>query len=310
MTTIHIGSRKSKLAMWQTNTVAAMLEESGLKTVISSMETKGDKILDVSIAKIGSKGVFTEELEDQLSSGATDIAVHSAKDMQSVLPAGFGLIAFTDREKVNDVLVSGDKSIDLEEKSRKIRIGTSSVRRIALLRHFYPHVEAVEMRGNLQTRIKKMEDGACDALMLAYAGVKRMEYDDMIIKVFSEEEFIPPVGQGCIAIEAAEGMDSEKREKIRACLNNVDSEDCLLAERAYLRTMEGGCSIPAFGLAVLDGEQIVLRGGLASLDGKTVLVKTETGPRATADEIGQRLGSYILENGGQEILAEIRRIQG
>ncbi len=310
MTTIHIGSRKSKLAMWQTNTVAAMLEESGLKTVISSMETKGDKILDVSIAKIGSKGVFTEELEDQLSGGATDIAVHSAKDMQSVLPAGFGLIAFTDREKVNDVLVSGDKSIDLDDTSRKIRIGTSSVRRIALLKHFYPHVETVEMRGNLQTRIQKMEDGVCDALMLAYAGVKRMEYDDMIIKIFSEEEFIPPVGQGCIAIEAAESLDPEKQEKVRACLNNVDSEDCLLAERAYLRTMEGGCSIPAFGLAVLDREQIVLRGGLASLDGETVLIHTEKGPRDQADAIGERLGNYILENGGQEILAEIKQLQG
>lgn len=310
MTTIHIGSRKSKLAMWQTETVAALLQEGGLETVISSMETKGDKVLDVSIAKIGSKGVFTEELEEQLAGGATDIAVHSAKDMQSMLPAGFGLIAFTDREKVNDVLLSRDKSIDIDDTSRKIRIGTSSVRRIALLKHYYPHVETVDMRGNLQTRIRKMEEGACDALLLAYAGVKRMEYEDMIVKIFSEEEFIPPVGQGCIAIEAADSLSGEKLERIRTCLNNPDSEDCLLAERAYLRTMEGGCSIPAFALAVLEGEQIVLRGGLASLDGKTLLVRTEKGPREEADELGQRLGKYILENGGQEILAEVRRIQG
>ncbi|MBU0960099.1 MAG: hydroxymethylbilane synthase [Proteobacteria bacterium] len=310
MTTIHIGSRKSKLAMWQTETVAALLEKSGLKTVISSMETKGDKILDVSIAKIGSKGVFTEELEEQLGGGTTDIAVHSAKDMQSILPAGFGLIAFTDREKVNDVLLSMDKSIDIEDKSRAIRIGTSSVRRIALLKHYYPHVETVDMRGNLQTRISKMKEGICDALILAYAGVKRMEYEDMIVKVFSEEEFIPPVGQGCIAIEAAESLNAEKQERVRACLNNPDSEDCLLAERAYLRTMEGGCSIPAFALAILDGQQIVLRGGLASLDGTTVLVRTEKGPREKAEELGQRLGKYILENGGREILAEVRRVQG
>ncbi|MBU1420300.1 MAG: hydroxymethylbilane synthase [Proteobacteria bacterium] len=310
MTTIHIGSRKSKLAMWQTETVAALLEKSGLKTVISSMETKGDKILDVSIAKIGSKGVFTEELEEQLGGGTTDIAVHSAKDMQSILPDGFGLIAFTDREKVNDVLLSMDKSIDIEDKSRAIRIGTSSVRRIALLKHYYPHVETVDMRGNLQTRISKMKQGICDALILAYAGVKRMEYEDMIVKVFSEEEFIPPVGQGCIAIEAAESLDAEKQEWVRACLNNPDSEDCLLAERAYLRTMEGGCSIPAFALAILDGQQIVLRGGLASLDGTTVLVKTEKGPRKEAEELGQRLGKFILENGGREILAEVRRVQG
>ena len=310
MTTINIGSRKSKLAMWQTNTVAGMLKKSGMETNISSMETKGDKILDVSIAKIGSKGVFTEELEDQLSNGTTDIAVHSAKDMQSILPAGFELIAFTDREKSNDVLVSRNKDIDLNNSGKTIRIGTSSVRRIALLKHFYPHVETVEMRGNLQTRIKKMDAGDCDALMLAYAGVKRMEYEDMIVKIFSEDDFIPPVGQGCIAIEAAISMDSEKRAKVRACLNNPDSESCLLAERAYLRTMEGGCSIPAFGLAVLDGNDLILRGGLASLDGKTVLIRTEKGPREQADAIGERLGNYILENGGKEILADIKGIQG
>lgn len=310
MTTIKIGSRKSKLAMWQTDTVAGMLEKSGMETNISSMETKGDKILDVSIAKIGSKGVFTEELEDQLSTGTTDIAVHSAKDMQSILPAGFELIAFTDREKSNDVLVSRNKDIDLSTSGKTIRIGTSSVRRIALLKHFYPHVETVEMRGNLQTRIKKMDAGDCDALMLAYAGVKRMEYEEMIVKIFSEDDFIPPVGQGCIAIEAAESLDSEKREKVRACLNNPDSESCLLAERAYLRTMEGGCSIPAFGLAVLDGNDLILRGGLASLDGKTVLTRTEKGPREQADAIGKRLGNYILKNGGKEILADIKRTQG
>jgi len=311
MTTIQIGSRKSKLAMWQTDTVAGMLQESGMETQIRSMETKGDKILDVSIAKIGTKGVFTEELEDQLGSGKTDIAVHSAKDMQSILPEGFELIAFTDREKPNDVLLSTDKTIDISDTSqKKIRIGTSSVRRIALLKHFYPHVETVEMRGNLQTRIQKMKDGACDALMLAYAGVKRMEYEDMIVKVFSEKEFIPPVGQGCIAIEAASTLSTEKHDKIRKCLNNPDSESCLLAERAYLRTMEGGCSIPAFGLALLDGNEITIRGGLASLDGKTVLIETEKGPRDQAEAIGERLGNVILTSGGKEILAEIKRIQG
>ncbi len=309
MTTIKIGSRKSKLAMWQTDTVAEMLQKSGMDTAISSMETKGDKILNVSIAKIGSKGVFTEELEEQLANGSTDIAVHSAKDMQSILPDGFGLIAFTDREKPNDVLLSNDASIDLNNSTKKIRIGTSSVRRIALLKHFYPHVEAVEMRGNLQTRIQKMTDGACDALMLAYAGVKRMEYEGMIVKIFSQQEFIPPVGQGCIAIEACESLSDAKRDAIRKCLNNPDSESCLLAERAYLRTMEGGCSIPAFGLAVLDGDELIIRGGLASLDGKTVLIDTVKGPREQADTIGEQLGNAILGKGGKEILAEIKRIQ-
>ena len=180
--------------MWQTETVARTLNEGGMETQINSMETKGDKILDVSIAKIGSKGVFTEELEVQLAAGITDIAVHSAKDMQSLLPAGFTLIAFTEREKVNDVLLSTDKSMDLADSSRPVKIGTSSVRRRALLRHYYPHVELVDMRGNLQTRIRKMQDGDCDALILAYAGVKRMGYEQMIVMEFDEKKFIPPFG--------------------------------------------------------------------------------------------------------------------
>ena len=309
MTAIAIGTRKSKLAMWQTESVARALEAEGMSTRISSMETIGDRVLDTSIAKIGSKGVFTEELEEQLASGVTDIAVHSAKDMQSTLPQGFELIAFTLREKVNDVLISEDRTIDLDDVSRKIRVGTSSVRRIALLRHFYPHVETVEMRGNLQTRIRKMQEGACDALMLAYAGVKRMEYEDMIVKIFSEEQFIPPVGQGCIAIEAATSLAADKKEKIRKCLNNVESEVCLLAERAYLRQLEGGCSIPAFGLATLRDGILTLNAGLASLDGRQILRKTVSGAAAEAVALGHEAGRYILENGGREILAAIRREQ-
>ena len=306
---ITIGSRKSKLAMWQTETVARALNTRGMETRICGMETKGDKILDTSIAKIGSKGVFTEELEDQLASGATDIAVHSAKDMQSQLPEGFCLIAFTQREKVNDVLISDDASIDLNDTSKVLRIGTSSVRRRALLRHYYPHLETVEMRGNLQTRIEKMRSGSCDALMLAYAGVKRMEYDGMIVKTFPADEFIPPVGQGCIAIEAAVSLAAEKRQAIRSCLNDPESESCLLAERAFLKTLEGGCSIPAFALAVLVGDQISLTGGLVSLDGSRIVKMTRTGRRDQAECIGTELGRTILEHGGREILAEIRRLQ-
>lgn len=295
--------------MWQTETVAAALGQNGMQTSISSMETIGDKKLDTSIAKIGSKGVFTEELEEQLASGVTDIAVHSAKDMQSTLPEGFELIAFTEREKVNDVLVSTDSSIDITDAGKKMRIGTSSVRRIALLKHFYPHLEPVEMRGNLQTRIQKMKDGACDALMLAYAGVKRMEYEDMIVHTFPEDQFVPPVGQGCIAIEAATSLTAEKRDKVRECLNNRESEACLLAERAYLKQLDGGCSIPAFGLATLSGDRISLKVGLVSLDGTKILKKEVQGSVAEAVELGRSAGVYILENGGTEMLAKIRGAQ-
>ncbi|MFW2368824.1 MAG: hydroxymethylbilane synthase [Desulforhopalus sp.] len=306
---ITIGTRKSKLAMWQTEMVAGYLGASGIKTQINSMETIGDKILDTSIAKIGSKGVFTVELEDQLASGITDIAVHSAKDMQSQLPEGFHLIAYTEREKVQDVLLSKDETVDISDSSRPLVVGTSSVRRRAFLQHFHPHVKIVEMRGNLQTRIRKMEEGACDALILAYAGVKRMGYEEMVVKVFDEQKFVPPVGQGCIAIEAATTLAGDKVAEIRACVNNLESEVCLLAERAFLKKLEGGCSIPAFGYAVLEGEGIRLTAGLASLDGVNILKTSEKGSAEDPEELGARVGEYILNHGGREMLAEIRRLQ-
>jgi len=307
---ITIGSRKSKLAMWQTETVAESLNANGMQTQINSMETLGDKVLDTSIAKIGSKGVFTVELEEQLAGGVTDIAVHSAKDMQSQLPEGFTLIAFTEREKVNDVLLSVDSSRDIADAARPLIIGTSSVRRKAFLRHYYPHVQIVEMRGNLQTRIKKMKAGDCDALMLAYAGVKRMGYEDMIIKDFDEKEFVPPVGQGCIAIEAATSLSSEKMAQIRSSLNNPESETCLLAERAFLKKLEGGCSIPAFGYAVLDGDELTLTAGLASLDGTTILRTEEKGTSSDPEGLGLKVAEYVLDNGGLEMLAAIKLAQG
>ena len=295
--------------MWQTETVAGYLNDAGLETQISSMDTIGDKILDTSIAKIGSKGVFTVELEEQLAGGITDIAVHSAKDMQSQLPEGFALIAFTEREKVNDVLLSTDKSIEITDSTRHLVIGTSSVRRRAFLRHFYPHVTIVEMRGNLQTRLEKMRRGDCDALLLAYAGVKRMGYGDMIVMEFNEQKFVPPVGQGCIAIESATSLAQDKILKIRACLNNPASEACLLAERAFLKKLEGGCSIPAFGYAILDGDELTLTAGLASLDGSRILRTTDKGALQNPEELGKRVGDYILNNGGREMLMEIRRSQ-
>ncbi len=308
MTTITVGSRKSKLAMWQTETVCELLNDRGIKTEIIALETKGDKILDRSIAKIGSKGVFTEELEEQLADGSVDIAVHSAKDMQSTLPEGFELIAFTEREKSHDVLLARGE-IDLADTETPIRVGTSSVRRVALLSHYYPHVAAVPMRGNLQTRVAKLEAGDCDALMLAYAGVTRMGYDEMIVHHFDEARFVPPVGQGCIAIESATSLSAAKKVLIRDCLNNQESEYCLRAERAFLKKMEGGCSIPAFGHAVLRGDLISLRAGLANLDGSWLLQETRSGSIDAPEALGQEVGTYILDNNGREVLGAIKAEQ-
>jgi hydroxymethylbilane synthase len=188
-------------------------------------------------------------------------------------------------------------------------IGTSSVRRRALLKLYYPHVETVDIRGNLQTRIRKMKEGLCDGIMLAYAGVHRMEMESMIVQTFPLDQFVPPVGQGCVAIEAAGTLAPEKREKIRSCLNNPDSEACLKAERAFLRRLEGGCSIPAFALGTLDGDRITLAGGLVSLDGKKDIISSRTGTRLNAGVIGDELGRHILDTGGRELLAEIRQQQ-
>ena len=305
MEKIKIGTRGSKLALWQAEYIADLLERGGLATEIVKITTKGDKILDVSIAKIGSKGVFTEEIEQQLATGQIDIAVHSAKDMQSELDPGFELVAFTEREIVNDVLV-GHQAIDIEQTEKPVIIGTSSTRRIATLKHFYPHVETKEVRGNLQTRIRKLEEGNYDALMLAYAGVKRMGYEDMIVKKFDETHFIPAVGQGSVAVEIHESLPSATVKKLRSLLNDTTTEKCLLAERAYLRRLQGGCSIPVFARATLSDETLRLSGGIVSLDGQERLVFDEVGMSDTPEELGEQLAEKVLTAGGDKILAAIK----
>lgn len=310
-TTIKIGTRRSKLALWQAYYVEELLQKAGMNTEIVEIDTRGDQVLDVSIAKIGSKGVFTEELEDQLRSGDIDIAVHSAKDMQSELPEGFEIIAFTVREQVNDVVVSRDKSLRLGDTSRPLTIGSSSVRRRAMLKAYYPHLKVIEMRGNLQTRIGKMDDGQCNAILLAYAGVNRMEYNDLIVETLPLEQFIPPVGQGSVAIESAIDLDPKKREIIRQAVNHPDTEFRLLAERAFLKTLKGGCSIPAFCMAELaDNDQLNVTGGMISLDGQTLIKNTLSGPRSTADQLGDQMAKLTMEQGGAEILAAIRKERG
>lgn len=302
MERIRIGTRKSKLALWQAEYVAAKLEAAGHQTELVLKETKGDKVLDVSIAKIGSKGVFTEELEEQLANNEVDIAVHSAKDMQSRLPEGFEIIAFTEREKINDVIV-GDQPIDLNNPD--LVLGTSSTRRVALFKHFYPHIKTVDVRGNLQTRIEKLRGGLCDGLVLAYAGVHRMEYDTMIQHELSLDEFIPAVGQGSVAIESHVSLINEKKAAIREVINDPVTEKRLLAERAYLARLEGGCSIPVFALAHNQGDILTIDGGIVSLDGKTRIVKSLEHQDPIA--LGNALAEAVLSAGGDKVLAEIKK---
>ena len=303
---IKIGTRGSRLALWQAHHVADRLHNGGVETEIVKISTKGDQRQDVSIAEIGTRGVFTEEIEAQLQRGTIDIAVHSAKDLQSELPEDFEIVAFTEREQVYDVLLSHQSLVKLNTDTSLV-IGTSSARRSAQLRHYYPRLRTVEMRGNLQTRLAKLEAGQCDALMLAYAGVHRMEYDSLIVHKFTTEQIIPAVGQGCVAVEVLKDLNEDKKQKVRELINHLPTERQLRAERAYLKTLRGGCSVPVFALAQPVGEELQVRGGVVSLDGQQLLVDQASGVAAKAETLGKQLAQKILHQGGEKILAEIRQ---
>lgn len=306
--TIRIGTRGSKLALWQAGAAAEKLQAVGFKTEIVIFSTKGDQILDKSLDKLGSKGVFTEELEIALRHGEIEIAVHSAKDVQSTIPADLELVAFMQREQVNDVLLSLNPDFKLERDSNVV-IGTSSTRRKAQLKHYYPNVTTVESRGNLQTRLRKLEDGQSDALMLAYAGVFRVGYDNLIVHVFPENQFVPAAGQGSVAIECAISLDPALKQVLKEILNHPATYLCLQAERGFLRTMEGGCSIPSFALATLTEQGLRVTGGIVSLDGTTLLQEELEGPVAHAEALGQQLAHIILGQGGDEILKSIKSVR-
>lgn len=301
---IRIGTRGSKLAMWQANHVAELIRPSGYATEIVPITTRGDSMLDVAISKIGSKGVFTEEIELALLEGTIDIAVHSAKDLSSSLPEDLELIAFTKREPPNDVVISNDKTFNLSKGTPVV--GSSSTRRIAFLNHFYPQAKVVPARGNLQTRIQKMTDGHCDALILAYAGVYRSGYTELIAEKIETSYFVPAVGQGSIAVECHRKLSFDKKEIVTQWVNDVPSEICVRAERAFLKTMQGGCSIPAFGYAHPEGSMLTLKAGIISLDGKRLVKVKRSAPMEEGKALGHTTALEVLDQGGKEILEEIR----
>lgn len=307
---IRIGTRGSKLALWQAHHVEACLQQAGLATEIVIITTKGDVVLDRSLDKIGAKGVFTEELEVGLRTGHIDIAVHSAKDVQSSIPDDLELLAFMEREQVNDVVVSFQTDLDLQRPG--LVLGTSSTRRKAMLKRFLPNATTAEARGNLQTRLRKLEEGQYDALVLAYAGVHRMQYDGLIRHVLPETRFVPATGQGSVAIECARNLEPALKAELNRILNHPATHLCLTAERAFLRTMEGGCSIPSFALATLDAATgtVRLHGGLISLDGTELLEETQQADASQADALGVQVAERILARGGRQILESIRQQRG
>lgn len=301
---LTIGTRQSLLALWQSNHIAALLREKypECEVVLKKIVTKGDRILDVPLAQIGGKGLFTKEIETELADGTIDLAVHSLKDMPTVLPEGLCLTAITERANVGDAFVS-NKYTSFEELPLGAVIGTSSLRRKAQLLAARPDLQIMDLRGNVDTRLRKLDEGLYDAIILAAAGLERLGHGDRITALIPPDVCLPAVGQGALAIEARTA-DDEVRSMLEF-LNDLPTKQSTDAERAFLGLLEGGCQVPIGVHADVAGEQIKIEAIIAALDGSTVLRDTITGKAEDAVALGQQLGKKMLTAGGQEILAAI-----
>ena len=305
--TIRIGSRKSQLALIQTYWVQEKLEKNfpNITFEVHKMSTQGDKILDVALAKIGDKGLFTKELELGMLQNETDLAVHSLKDLPTNLPEGLILGCVTKRENPADALVLHEKLKDKQLKTlpEGAVIGTSSLRRLAQLRYHFPHLEFKDVRGNLNTRLAKLDAGEYDALILAFAGLHRLVMSDRIHQVIPPEVSLHAVGQGALGIECRAG-DNNILNLLKSLEHTATAQRCY-AERAFLRELEGGCQVPIGVNTQIEGEQLTLIGLVASLDGKKLVKDIVTGATADAEQIGIELAQKLRKQGAQEILDQI-----
>lgn len=303
-TCLKIGTRQSLLALWQSNHIAALLREKypDCEVVLKKIVTKGDRILDVPLAQIGGKGLFTKEIETELLDGTVDLAVHSLKDMPTVLPEGLCLTAITKRANVGDAFVS-NKYNSLAELPQGAVLGTSSLRRKAQLLAARPDLKIVDLRGNVDTRLRKLDEGQMDAIILAAAGLERLGHHDRIKEVISAETCIPAVGQGALAIECR--SDNEEVRAMLDFLNDLPTKQATDAERAFLGLIEGGCQVPIGVHAVVKDELLEAEAIIASLDGSTILRDKISGPAQEAAALGKALGEKMLAGGGQKILSSI-----
>ena len=303
-TNLIIGTRQSLLAMWQSNYIAGRLREEypGCEVTLKKIVTKGDRILDVPLAKIGGKGLFTKEIEQELLDGTIDLAVHSLKDMPTVLPEGLCLTAITERANAGDAFVS-NKYNCIEELPEGSVLGTSSLRRRAQLLARRPDLKIVDLRGNVDTRLKKLDEGQMDAIILAAAGLTRLGHADRIKEIIPQSYCLPAVGQGALAIECR--TDNFKVRQMLDFLNDTATKQATDAERAFLGLLEGGCQVPIGVHAEVNEGRIAMEAVIASLDGSTVLRDTAEGNAADAVTLGRTLGQKMLDNGGREILAAI-----
>lgn len=304
---IRIGSRKSQLALVQTHWVQEQLQQrfSDRKFEVHTMSTQGDKILDVALAKIGDKGLFTKELEVGMLQGEIDFAVHSLKDLPTRLPEGLILGCVTEREDPADALVvhAQHQGSKLESLPEGAVIGTSSLRRLAQLRHHYPHLTFKDIRGNLNTRLQKLDAGEYDAIVLAVAGLRRLGMAERIHQVIPSDVSLHAVGQGALGIECR-SEDAEILELLKALEHQPTAYRCY-AERAFLRELEGGCQVPIGVNTSLDGDQLTLIGMVASLDGKRLVKDSVTGNATDAETLGTQLAHQLRQQGAGEILSEI-----
>jgi hydroxymethylbilane synthase len=299
-----IGSRGSQLALRQANWVKTRLEESfpGLLVEISIIKTSGDIITDAPLSKIGGKGLFTKEIEEALLEGRIDLAVHSLKDLPTALPSGLHLAAITEREEVRDAFVS-NRFKGLNHLSRGARIGTSSLRRQSQLLYSRKDLEILNLRGNLDTRLRKLDMEQYDAIVLACAGLIRLGHTDRITEMIPVEQICPAIGQGALGIEARrdDGFTVDKLQR----LNHRQTQLAAEAERAFLRRLGGGCQVPIAGYAHLENQQLRIQGVIASPDGLTLFRDTEAGEVANsgdAEILGTRLAEKLLARGAQVII--------
>jgi hydroxymethylbilane synthase len=302
---IKIGSRGSPLALWQANWIKGQLEKQypDIPVEIVIIKTSGDKIQDVPLAKIGGKGLFVKEIEEALLRKDIDFAVHSMKDMPIKFPYALCIASVTKRENPFDALISKN-NIKLDELPKGAKVGTGSLRRISQLLHYRPDLDLIPLRGNLDTRIKKLKTEGLDAIILAAAGLIRMGWEDKISEIIDPEILLPAMGQGAVGIEARKS--DVDNQILLADLDDENTHLALDAERAIVTQLEGGCNVPIGAFATIEADEITVQGLVASLDGKILHKQVIKGNKVQAVKLGKELGEALIDMGGGEIMNKIK----
>jgi hydroxymethylbilane synthase len=300
MAKIRIGSRGSQLALWQANHISALLRERGHEVAIEIIKTTGDKITDVALAKVGTKGMFTKEIEEALAEGRVDVAVHSLKDLPTELPQGFELVAITKRVNPRDVFLSV-KHDSVRALPKGARVGTSSLRRQAQLKVVRPDLNIHPLRGNVDTRIRKLEEGEYDAIILAAAGLTRLGKTQLVKETLTEDFMCPAAGQGALGIEIRAG-DEEMRKHL-VFLDDADARATTTCERALLNKLGGGCQVPIGAFAQVRDDEVYLTAIVARPDGSLILREHQNGKNPA--ELGELVGDILLQRGAVKILDDV-----